>query len=268
MNYTISDLIIYPIKSLGGIHLQQSFLEEEGLQYDRRWMLVDEQGNFLTQRQHPKMCLFQVQFTEGGLLVTQSEQSSSFFFPFNQSTEKELTVSIWEDNVKATFVSDLADKWFSTMMDMPCKLVSIASDAQRKVDTRYAFRNETTRFSDAFPVLIIGESSLEDVNKRIDSPVPMNRFRPNIVFKGGNAFEEDSWKNIQVGSSALKVVKPCARCVITTIDQQTAQAGKDPLKTLASYRTVDNKVLFGQNSLVINPGTIRLGDEIKIVSNL
>lgn len=265
MSYHISDIIIYPVKSLGGIHLNESIAEAEGLQYDRRWMLVDEDGNFMTQRQIPQLCLFKLKQLEDGFQITHAITSSGFFLPFETTDpQNKITVHVWNDIVTASLVSKEADTWFSDHLKMNCRLVKLIPETNRKVDTTYAFNSETTSFSDAFPMMIIGQESLNDLNSKLALPLPMNRFRPNIVFNGGEPFAEDSWNTISIGNSTLRIAKPCARCVVPTIDQQTAKAGEEPTRTLSTYRAKDNKILFGQNVLVVEKGLIRIGDEIKL----
>jgi hypothetical protein len=262
MSYIVTDLIIYPVKSLGGIHLSSSKVELEGLQFDRRWMLVDEQNKMITQRQFHELCLFQIQFCATGFLITHRIHQTTFIIPFDVFSDEEISVSIWDDKVKANVVSVEANTWFSMMLNLECKLVRLTENSQRKIDLKYAFENETTSFSDAFPILIIGENSLSDLNAKLKNKVPMNRFRPNIVFSGGGAFDEDHFSKILIHDTQLRVAKPCARCVVTTINQETAIAEHEPLKTLSSYRNIGNKVLFGQNFLVTKVGEIRLGDQL------
>src|SRR5690606_28095292 len=130
---------------------------------------------------------------------------------------------------------------------------------ERPVDKKYAVNQETVSFADAMPYLIIGQRSLDDLNDKLQEPLPMNRFRPNLVFSGGEAFAEDSWERVRIGECTFKVTKPCARCVLTTVDQETGNTGKEPLKTLATYRSVDKKVLFGQNMIALTTGTVKIG---------
>ena len=158
-----------------------------------------------------------------------------------------------------------ANEWFSHKLDMRCKLLYMPHESKRKVDREYMLNNDITGFSDAFPLLMIGQASLDDLNSRLDIPVPMNRFRPNIVFTGGDPFEEDTMEHFRINNIDLYAVKPCARCVVTTTDQETGATAKEPLKTLASYRTGNNKVYFGQNILYKNNGVIKVGDELKVV---
>jgi uncharacterized protein len=150
-------------------------------------------------------------------------------------------------------------------LTMPCKLVYMPDESKRRVDVGYALSKEITSFSDAYPVLMVGQASLDDLNSRLEIPVPMNRFRPNIVFTGGDPYQEDTMQHFQINEIDLYAVKPCARCAITTTDQETSATAKEPLKTLATYRTGNNKVYFGQNILYKQQGTIKVGDELKVV---
>lgn len=263
----ISQINIYPIKSLGGISLKEAKTESRGLQFDRRWMLVDSDGCFMTQRVFPEMALLQAGLSDGELKVSHKIKNvSTLRLSINSSKEELLSVRIWDDTVEAAAVSDEADEWFSSMLNKSCRLVHMPDKTKRKVDAKYANNNEIVSFADAFPFLLIGEESLKDLNGRLKEKLPMNRFRPNFVFSGGEAFEEDSWKRFRAGTSVFNVVKPCLRCVITTTDQETGQRGKEPLSTLASYRNVDGKVMFGQNLTHESNGIIKVGDEIEVIS--
>ncbi len=266
MSHTISDIIIYPVKSLGGIHLKQSAVEIEGLKHDRRWMLIDESNRFMTQRETPAMCLFKPAIHKNGLEISHLPSMEKLVIHHDECMGEEFAVTVWDDVVQAQMVSIAANQWFSRLLNKPCRLVKMTTNTQRKTDVRYASKQEQMSFADSFPVLMIGEAALNDLNSKLDIPIDMNRFRPNIVFKGGEAFAEDKWKDIDIGSTQMRVCKPCARCAITTINQQTAVLGKEPLKTLATYRKVNNKIMFGQNVLVLNPGTISIGDLITINS--
>lgn len=260
---TITGLYVYPIKSLGGISLQEALVEERGFQYDRRWLLVDSNYRFLTQRVHPVMALLQVEILSGSLRVYRKDRPDmEILIPFSGNSGEEVGVQIWEDTCKAELVSVAADRWFSEMLGLDCHLVYMPDDSIRKCDLDYAANEEITGFSDGYPFLLLGQASLDDLNARLEEPVPINRFRPNIVFTGGAPYEEDDKVEYRVNDIRFRGVKPCARCVITTVNQDTAEKGKEPLKTLASYRTVDKKVLFGQNLLHEGRGIIRLGDII------
>lgn len=263
---SISQLYVYPIKSLGGIEINEAHLTDRGFEHDRRWMLVDENNRFLTQREFSKMALLRTAIHANELAVyekgNEAEKISLNLYPTGSNL---ITVQVWDDVCKAIEVSSEANEWFSNKLNMRCKLVYMPDASVRKVDAEYALNNELTGFSDAFPVLMIGQASLDDLNSRLENPVPMNRFRPNIVFIGGTPFEEDTMKEFEMNGITFYAVKPCARCVVTTTDQETGIIAKEPLKTLSGYRTGNNKVYFGQNILYKNNGTIKVGDELKVV---
>ena len=259
---TISELFIYPVKSLGGISVPSAVLTDRGFEYDRRWMLVDKDHRFLSQRELPQMALLQVQLHEQGLIVWHKKlDQSSLLIPFEPAGEN-CVVSVWEDECSARWVSSEADEWFSRMLSFPCRLVYMPDSSHRLVDDRYAHRREVTSFSDAFPLLLIGQASLDDLNKRLSSPLGMDRFRPNMVFTGGEPYQEDNMPHFQIAGISFFGVKPCARCVITTIDQLTAGKSKEPLRTLNGYRSRNNKIYFGQNLLFEGSGKIAVNDTI------
>lgn len=264
----LQDIFIYPIKSLGGIRLTEAQVEIPGLSLDRRWMLVDANGVFLTQRKHSRMALLRVELSGNGLTVYNKEDAGqAHFIPFEPESEEWLPVRVWQDEVRAKPVSARADRWFSEMLQIPCRLVYMASSSKRYVEGKYAVNRETLSFADAMPYLIIGQGSLDDLNGRLEEPLPMNRFRPSLVFSGGKAFEEDRWDRVKIGECVFKVTKPCARCVITTIDQETGIAGKEPLKTLAKFRSEGNKVLFGQNMIALTTGKVKVGDPVRMIGS-
>ena len=263
----IQDLFIYPIKSLGGIRLESANVEERGFQHDRRWMLVDKNGIFLTQRTHHQLALIQVEIGKTGLLVfPRHDPSNQIDIPFDLVSSQELTVTIWDDEVKAKLISPEIDAWFSDRINMDCHLVKMPLSSHRKVSLKYAVNDESVSFADGMPYLIIGQESLNHLNSKLENEVKMNRFRPNIVFSGGESYQEDNWSDIKIGAVNFFVVKPCARCVLITVDQETGESGKEPLKTLASYRTLNNEVHFGQNVVALTIGVIKTGDQLVIGS--
>lgn len=270
MNYAVSHIYIYPIKSLGGIQLLNALVEPEGLKYDRRWMLVDDEGCFLSQRSLPQLCLFDVSMDNQTIFITHRNfPNNEISFSIHAFSEENIQVKIWDDEVEANLVDATIDKWFSNILKTNCRLVRHSTSTKRKVDNQFALKGDEsdsyrTGFSDGFPILIIGEKSLDDLNDKLQNKIQMNRFRPNIVFSGGNAFDEDNFGEIEIGSSKMKVVKPCSRCVMTTIDQHTSSRGNEPLQTLSTYRKTNNKIHFGQNVLVVSVGEIKVGDEIRI----
>ncbi len=261
----VSQLYIYPIKSLGGIAVSSAELTDRGFKYDRRWMLVDENNNFLTQREYPQMALLQIEMTSNGLTVSHKLNKQSITIPFIPETLQTITIKVWSFKGKAQLVSAAVDEWFSKMLSIQCKLVYMPDETKRRVNPYYAINKDVTSFSDGYPILMIGESSLKDLNDRLVKPVPMDRFRPNIVFTGGHPFEEDTMAQFVINEINFYGVKLCARCVITTIDQNTAQKNKEPLKTLATYRKKNFNIYFGQNVIPGGPGKISIGDTITII---
>ncbi|QEC80129.1 MOSC domain-containing protein [Mucilaginibacter ginsenosidivorax] len=261
----ISQLYIYPIKSLGGIPLTSAEVTSRGFKYDRRWMLVDEQNHFLTQREHSQMALIKVAVETDGLLVSHHSYGSiKVPFEFDAATLHE--VAIWDDITAGVYVSHSIDDWFSNVLGTRCRLIFMPDDTERKVDQRYAQPGMITSFADAYPFLLIGQASLDDLNSRLGDALPMNRFRPNIVFTGGEAFEEDLMNHITIAGISFYGAKLCARCVMTTIDQQTGAKAKEPLKTLARYRSKDKKILFGQNLVHQGEGFLTVGDTLDVLS--
>ena len=259
----VSQLFIYPVKSLGGIALEKADITDRGFKYDRRWMLIDDQNRFLTQREHPVMALFKLQLTTEGILV--NFRDDTFTIPFEPLTTVTEEVSVWADTCTATLVSPAADQWFSERMGFSARLVYMPNNSHRKVEEEYAKNEEIVSFADGYPFLIIGQSSLDELNGRLETPVPIDRFRPNIVFTGGTPYQEDEMHHFQIGDINFFGVKPCGRCVMTTVDQLTAVKGQEPLRTLARYRTLNKKVLFGQNLLHNGQGIIHTGDVLQLL---
>jgi uncharacterized protein len=264
--FIVSDIYIYPIKSLGGFRVTEAMVTATGFQYDRRWMLVDKYTKFMTQRQVAAMALLQTAITTDGVYVYHKQHpEKNINIPFLLEPAGIKQVQVWDDICEAwCYDSTAINSWFSEILETECELVYMPEDTKRMVDTEYAKNNETTSFSDGYPFLIIGQSSLDELNSKLAEPLPIDRFRPNIVFTSGEPHEEDSWKHITINGVDFYGVKTCARCVVTTIDQQTAVAGKEPLKTLAAYRSVNNKIKFGMNLLHKGTGVIRVGEIIAI----
>ena len=263
----LSQLYIYPVKSLGGIALDKAMVTGRGLQFDRRFMLVDDNNFFITQRDQPKLALFRTAIEGEKLVIYHKDNiNEKLSLPLVPAPLAERTmVNIWDDCCEAQFVSGTADKWFSSTLDLSCRLVYMPESTERRVDSEYAIDNDITSFADDFHVLLIGESSLEDLNSRLELPLPMNRFRPNLVMQGGRPFEEDTMARFSINGIDFCGVKLCSRCVVTTTDQETGFRDKEPLKTLATYRAFNNKLYFGQNVLCRGRGMIKIGDEMKII---
>ena len=263
----LSEIWIYPIKGLGGIRLNHSKILEKGLEYDRRWMLVDDQGVFMTQRNNPEMALLKMKIENGEFKIIHSRQSTDHSILLQPAKlEAEQRVQIWDDFVMAHEQSKESSAWFSDVLGEKCKLVYFPEGNARPVDLRYHVNNEHVSLADGYPFLIIGQGSLNFLNSKLDQPIPMNRFRPNFVFTGGEPHEEDAWRNFTIGTNRFVGVKPCARCAVPTINQDTAEKGIEPTKTLATYRKKENKIFFGQNVIAVDHHEIQVGDLITIQS--
>lgn len=262
----LSEIWIYPIKSLGGIRQSQALVEEKGLQYDRRWMIVDENGKFLTQRVNTNMALLDVAIEPDGLLITHRFKSDNqVLVPFQSISNQTIQVKVWDDLVLAQTVCDQADQWLTNQLGKNVRIVEMSDQTQRNMDPSYSGKESLVSFADDFPYLLISEGSLQDLNSKLDQPVTMKRFRPNFVISGTEPFAEDFWKTVRIGPVEFIVAKPCERCVLVSIDPKTGQKGTEPLKTLATYRKVGKNVFFGQNLVSLQNGLLREGDELVIL---
>ena len=288
----ISEINIYPIKSLKGISLDSSLVQERGLQYDRRWMLTTPEGMFFTQREFPRMATMDVWIEEDGTgLGVAADRFGDVFVPMDPRTGHRQQVTIWQSVCEGEVHSAALNEWFSDVIGTNCQLVYMPDDSRRGLNPRFDRGNEVVSFADGYPLMVLSEASLDDLNRRIAAantngtaahlPLPMNRFRPNIVVSGCDAYAEDDWQRIRIGETEFRSTKPCERCVVTTVDQAKGEfAGKEPLKTFASYRMAKdlipdryeslgvgaNAVLFGQNLVAESFGsTLKVGDEIQLI---
>ncbi len=262
----LSHIYIYPIKSLGGIELDQSTIEIRGLQYDRRWMLVHPDGQFITQRKYPRLALLQTSIQEHDLIIT-APSGSLLTIPLVYSGEKRsINTEVWGSSCQGWMYDQSVDKWFSDFLGTPCHLIYMSDEHDRITDQDYAPPGQVVSYADGFPFLIIGQASLDHLNEKLEQHIPMNRFRPNLVFTGGTPHIEDTWTNFQIGTAFFRGVKPCSRCNMTTIDQDVGKiSGTEPLETLSSYRRINRKILFGQNLIWMKSGnTISVGNTIQI----
>ena len=265
----LSNIFIYPIKGCSGISLDRAELQDRGIKYDRRWMLVDESGEFISQRSFPELALIEVNIANEYLKLSYKD-SNHWVHLHSAKRGDSIKVKVWNDYVTGFLTAEEDHQWFSEILKRKIRLVAMLDESVRPVDSRYAItKTEEVSFADGYPFLIIGESALGKLNSKINSePLKMDRFRPNFVFSGGEPHEEDSWKEFKIGNNHFYGVKPCARCLVTTIDQQTGLAGKEPLKSLSGYRRKGNKILFGQNCLLKSGDTIKVNDEITILKRV
>ena len=267
----IGGLFVYPIKGCRGSSVTAMPLDARGPVDDRRFLVVTPDGTFMTQRDFPRMALIEPRLSAvatNGVLSPPRRLSLSAEGDITCELDvdpdgRRLTVTVWDDRCVAVDQGDVVAAWLSAFLGIPCRLVRLADDFTRLVSANYHVRpDDQVGFADGFPFLIIGEASLDDLNGRLARPVPMNRFRPNIVVAGAQPYAEDTWGRIRVGDVELAVVKPCGRCVVTTTDQATAVRADEPLRTLAGYRVREGKAMFGQNAIHLSRGTLHLGDAV------
>jgi uncharacterized protein YcbX len=261
----VSDLFVYPVKSCRAIALERAILTLRGLAHDRRWMVVDEKGQFVTQRTQPRLALIDVAMTHDALVLSAPNMAALDLPLAPQEGAPRRRVRVWRDEVDAVDCGGTASKWVSEWLDAPVSLVFMPDATERAVDPKHARPGDIVGFADAFPLLLASSSSLDDLNARLERPVPMNRFRPNLVVSGCPPWAEDSWKRIHIADISIRVAKPCTRCVVTTTDQRTAERGVEPLRTLATFRAHEAHVLFGQNCVPDHPGTLRVGDHVTVL---
>jgi uncharacterized protein YcbX len=267
------EINVYPLKGARGIALERADVLAGGLRHDRRFMLLGPDGTFLTQRQHPTLALVTTS------LVTRPDGSASLAIgtpaaapialalpPPEVASRARRTVRVWDDDVDAVEVGGPVVEALSDHLGLRCSLVFMPDDVVRPVEAPHGTPGDRVGFADAYPVLLATNASLADLNARLDAPVPMNRFRPNLVVEGGAAYDEERHSRVRVGGLVFRMPKRCARCSVTVVDQATAAVGKEPLRTLAAYRTEHNKVYFAQNLIPDGEGPIAVGDEVAYLS--
>jgi uncharacterized protein YcbX len=261
----VTGLFVYPVKSCRGVALDEAELCATGLMNDRLWMVVDRHGTFMTQRDWPALARVSAEVIDGNLgLAADGMAAIRVAEPDREAATR--TVTIWRDRCEAATAGPEAARWFTELLGTPCQLVRMPASTHRQVDPSLAADGDRVGFADCCPLLLISQESLDELNRRLDEPVPMDRFRPNIVVDGCDPHAEDDWRRLTVGGLGFRVVKPCARCVITTTDQVTGERGREPLRTLATYRRFGNAVLFGQNLIHDGHGSLRAGDEVVVTA--
>jgi uncharacterized protein YcbX len=262
-HFTLSGIYIYPVKSLAGISASHWPVTETGLLHDRKWMLIDSNQQFLSQRKMPRMALIKTALTENDLILSAPDMEN-LVLPLMPADGEIINSTIWHDQCDALSVSSEADRWLSRFLNTDCRLVYQPDDVVRQVDPDYAHATDQVSFADGFPFLIISENSLVSLNHEMGLDLPMARFRPNLVIAGCPAYAEDSWREIRIGSIDFRLPKACSRCSVPTIDPETAQTGKEPLTTLNRVRNWQNKVYFGQNALHDQCGVLSIGDIVQV----
>jgi hypothetical protein len=263
----VTGISIYPVKSTHPLALTQSEVLPRGLAWDRRWMLVDSEGRFVTARQHPTLARVATRVTERTLDISAAGRER-LKIPLAVPSLTAIRVTVWKDRCKAVPVSAAADAWFSDYLGMPCRLVRMTDARARPVSPAYARAGDQVSFADSFPLLLISQASLNDLNRRLRIPVPVQRFRPNLVVDGERAYGEDAWLRLRVGEVEFAGAKDCSRCVLTTVDPESGVKDPDeePLRTLAGYRRREGGgIFFGRKLIPRSGGIIRLGDPVEVL---
>jgi len=258
----VSSLHIYPVKSCRGIDLDQAEVVATGFRYDRRWMVVGADGTFLSQRSHPALARVGTRL-EHGRLILSADDRPPLEIVVDAPKDDSRLVTIWKDTCEAVSEGRDSAAWFSALLGVQCELVRLPETGVRQVDRDHASPGDRVAFADGFPFLLISQPSVEELNRRLETPVPTDRFRANIVIDGCDAHAEDRWSRLTIGEVEFRVAKPCARCVVISTDQNDGSRTPEPLRTLATYRTENHKVLFGQNLVHRGTGAVSVGDEVQ-----
>ena len=264
--YRVAALFRYPLKSAAGVRCPELELDKFGVRDDRRWMVVDAAGGPLTQRELPRLARLHARATPEGLELSWSGDDDRTTVIRPSADAPRVAVTLWGDAVRLSLADDEASRWLAGRLGVDARLAWMPDDVERPVNPRYARPGDRTSLTDGYPLHIIGSGSMQELNGRLERPVRVERFRPNLYVEGPPAFDEDLWAEIRIGDSVLRVVKPCPRCAVTTVDPATGRRGKEPLRTLSTYREREGGVMFGQNALHDGSGTLRVGDPVEVLS--
>jgi len=267
MELSLESITIYPIKSCAGIAVQEARMEERGLRYDRRFMMIDESGTFISQRKYPRMALIATGI-EGEELWLNAPGMPLLSVPLQPRSSSRVLVGVWKSLCLALAVSKEADEWISQYLGARLRLVYMPDETRRSVNPEYSINKNIVSFADGYPCLLVGAASLADLNRRMEAPVPMNRFRPNLVVAGSQPFAEDGWKQVRIGALSLHTTRCCVRCMIPMIDQEKgAITSKEPLRTLSRFRMKERQITFGLYMLPLTyeQEPLRVGDAVQVI---
>ncbi|QIJ61121.1 MOSC N-terminal beta barrel domain-containing protein [Streptomyces sp. JB150] len=272
-NAELQSIHVHPVKAFRGLSLPEVLVEPWGPAGDRRWVLIDDGGKVVTQRQQPRLALAVAELLPGGGIRLSAPGLDPLTVSVPEPADT-VRVEIWQDKVEGVPADAAAHAWCSAYLGTDVRLVHMDDPATRRpVDPEYALPGETVSFADGFPLLLTSAASLDALNALIaqgdraaEGPLPMNRFRPNLVVAGSAPWAEDDWSRIAVGAVEFRVAKPCGRCVVTTTDQSSAERGREPLLSLGRHRRIGGKLVFGQNLVPVSPGTVRVGDPVRVLA--
>lgn len=260
----VTGLFVYPLKSARGVPLDEAPLDGFGVAGDRRWSLLGPDDRVITQRDCPILATLDAVPTEDGIELRAPDLQTLRVTRPTQDAGR-LSIEIWKDRTEGAAAGPEVDSWLEAFLARPCRLSYMLNSTRRQVSLQYGRPGDHVSFADGFPLLLTSDASLAELNGRLGMDVPMDRFRPNLVVDGTEPFAEDDWARIRVADTSFRVVTPCARCVVTTVDQRTGKKGREPLQMLATFRNSGGKVLFGQNLIHDGPGPIRVGDEVEVL---
>ncbi|MFC8018711.1 MOSC domain-containing protein [[Kitasatospora] papulosa] len=265
-------VFVHPVKSLAAIAADEAAVEPWGLDGDRRWMLIDAENRVVTQRQQPRMAQLSAEVLPGGGVALSAPGSPSLVVEVPGS-DRSVVAELHRSKVEVTVAAEAAHAWFGARLGAEVRLVHLDAPSHRRpVDPEFGRPGETVSLADGYPLLLTTSASLDALNAWValgdlpgEGPLPMDRFRPNVVVDGTAPWAEDGWKRIAIGEVVFRVVKPCGRCVVTTTDQRTAARGREPLRTLARHRRDGKHLLFGQNMIPESTGAVRVGDPVRVL---
>ncbi len=261
----VSGLFVYPVKSCAGTSLSSANVTATGFAWDRRWMVVGDDGRFLSQREHPKLALIRPRMTAESLLLD-APRLPEVAVELVRDDGPTVRVTVWADECEAVDEGPTVAQWLSEHLGRRVRLVRLADEDARPLNGPAAEPGDRVSFADGYPFLLVSQASLDELNRRLALPVPMDRFRPNIVVTGCGPHAEDRWRHVRIGEIDFRVAKPCARCAVVATDQETARRGPEPLRTLADYRMRDDKVMFGQNLIHCGLGTLATQDPVVVLA--
>ena len=263
----VTEIYTYPVKSLAGISHQSAELTVTGLRHDRQWMVVQPDGTFMTQRIYPQMALVETGISDSKLVLSSFGMEDWLVDdPFDGQADR-IATDVWGSGINGVAHSTSTNQWLSDAIGTDCMLISFPETENRQCDTEFASEGDHTLFADGYPLLLAAQASLDDLNSKLAEPVGMNRFRPNIVVSGCDAFEEDSWHKIKINQVGLRFAKHCERCSVPTVNQATGMLeGPEPIHTLSSYRRrEDGEVYFGTCLVPEGTGVLSIGDEVSVL---